>query len=95
VRVGGIRNKSAAGTDVEANLPPRRGNTHELLSRVGCADIQICFYDVVSLEAYSVYKICSSGMAAFTCRRKIFRELLRDKPSSWRVEGHRFAVRQC
>ena len=39
--------------DVEANLPPRRGYTHELLSRVGCADIQICFYDVVSLEAYS------------------------------------------
>ena len=46
-------NKSAASTDVEANLPPRSGYTHELFSRVGCADFQICFYDVVSLEAYS------------------------------------------
>ena len=46
-------NKSATGLDAEANLSPRRGYTHELLSRVGCADILICFYDVVSLEAYS------------------------------------------
>src|SRR3974377_2253390 len=46
-------NKSAAGVDVEANLPPRRGYTHELRPRVGCADIQICFYDVVSLKAHS------------------------------------------
>src|SRR6516164_9569360 len=45
-------NKSAAGMDVEANPPPRRTYTHELLAGVGCADIQICFYDVVSLEAY-------------------------------------------
>ena len=45
-------NKSAAGVDVEANLPSGRGYTHEFLSSVGCADIQICFYDVVSLEAH-------------------------------------------
>jgi hypothetical protein len=49
-------NKSAAGEDVEANLPPCRAYTHEVFSRVGCADIQICFYDVVSLKAYSVEK---------------------------------------
>ena len=46
-------NKSAAGMDVEANLPRLRGYTHELLTSVRCGDIQICFYDVVSLEAYS------------------------------------------
>jgi hypothetical protein len=46
-------NKSAAGMDVEANLPPRSAYAHELFSRVGCADIQIYFYDVVSLEAHS------------------------------------------
>jgi hypothetical protein len=39
--------------DVEANLPPGRGYTHKLFARMRCADIQICFYDVVSLEAYS------------------------------------------
>ena len=39
--------------DVEANLPPRRGYTHKLRTRVRGADIQICFNDVVSLEAYS------------------------------------------
>ena len=49
-------NKSAAGTDVEANLPPRSAYAHELFSRVGCADSQICFYDIVSLKAYSVDK---------------------------------------
>jgi hypothetical protein len=48
-------NKSAASVDLEANLPPRRGYTHKLLP-VGSADIQICFYDVVSLEAHSVDK---------------------------------------
>src|SRR6516162_4292831 len=47
-------NKSAAGVNVEASLPPRRGGyTHKLRPRVGCADIQICFYDVVSLKAHS------------------------------------------
>jgi len=35
-------NKSAAGMDVEANLPPGRGYAHALLSRVSCADVQIC-----------------------------------------------------
>src|SRR5215469_2660410 len=45
-------NKSTAGMDVEANLPPRRGYTHELLSRVSCADVQICFYDVVSRKTH-------------------------------------------
>src|SRR5271169_1068172 len=49
-------NKSAAVTDVETNLPPRRGYTHELLSRVCCRHMQIGFYDVVSLEAYSSEK---------------------------------------
>jgi hypothetical protein len=64
--------KSAAGMDVEANLPPgRSGCTHKLRSRVGCADFQICFYDVVSRKAHSADKICSSGTAALTCRRKI------------------------
>jgi hypothetical protein len=46
-------NESAAGMDVEANLPPLRGYAHELLTRVRCGDIQICFYDVVSLETYT------------------------------------------
>ena len=49
-------NKSAACTNVEANLPPCCGDIHELFSRVGCADSQICFYDIVSLKAYSVDK---------------------------------------
>ena len=45
-------NKSAAGMDVEANLAPCRAYTHELLSRVSCADVQICFYDVVSRKTH-------------------------------------------
>jgi hypothetical protein len=36
-------NKSAAGTDAEANLPSRSAYTHELFSRVGCADFQISY----------------------------------------------------
>ena len=39
--------------DAEANLSPRRGCTHHLLPRVGCVDIKICLYDVVSLETHS------------------------------------------
>ncbi len=39
--------------DVEANPPPRRVYAHKLLPRVGCADIHICLYDVVSHETHS------------------------------------------
>ena|SRR6516165_1658047 len=46
-------NKSAARMNVEADLPPRRGYTHKVRPRVGCADIQICFDDIISLEPHS------------------------------------------
>ena len=64
-------NVSAARMDVEADLPPRCGYTHDL-RHVGSADIQIRFDDVVSLKAHSYdKKMCLSGMAALTCRRNI------------------------
>src|SRR5262249_54345703 len=45
-------NVSAARTDVETDLPPRCGYTHDL-RHVGSADIQIRFDDVVSLKTHS------------------------------------------
>src|SRR6516225_8448447 len=46
-------NKSVDGVDVEANLSPRSGYTHKLRPCVGCADLQVRFYGVVSLKAHS------------------------------------------
>src|SRR5215469_13648238 len=47
-------NKSAAGKDAEPNLPPRSGGyTQNFSPRVGCADVEICFYDVVSFKTHS------------------------------------------
>ena len=48
--------KSAAGMDVEANLPSRRWYPHKRFPRVGGADIESCLDNVVSLETHGGHK---------------------------------------
>ena len=65
-------NKSGVGVDVEANLPPRRGYTHKPRPRVGCADIQMCFYGGVSLKAHRPSGPSPIGRRLSNPRLKVF-----------------------
>ena len=78
-------NKSAAGVHIEANLPPRRGYTHDL-RRMGSADIEVCFDDVISIKTHSD----DENMLIGNGRVDLSPEHLNPFPSGWVSDRFQF-----